>query len=281
MVNQTSILDKVREFQKICWDIDRQSVAYKKDMANWESIYVSRKISIWITYCLRNSRISPNQVTALWLILGLLGAFLLIPHVYWMSILAIFLLYIAWILDNVDGELARYKKEFSIAGNLLDMIGHEIIFPVVCGCLTFSMILRSESNFAIFFGLMATALVTPLAKMQENVKLLLCIKTMSLGNNFEDLQKPIEPADNDEDEEKRLKGFVFKILAIIFGQTGMIYLLFPAVILEVENIYLIFYGLGLLLMLIPKYLARAKELTKISEQPYLLKRLFRPEWMDL
>jgi phosphatidylglycerophosphate synthase len=276
MEKNASIFAKVKEIQKICWDISRQSEEYKNDMMNWERIYFTRKISIWITYFLRNSAISPNQVTALWVLLGIIGGFLLIFNIYWVSIFAFSLLFLSWILDNVDGELARHKKQYSIAGNFLDMIGHEIIFPVVFCCLTFSAVLQSQSNFIVFLGLLATAFATPMNKMQENAKLLLCIKAISQGVKLEISKSQVHPIS----ELKNLRRVAIKIIAIIFSEIGMFYLLFIAIVFKVENFYLCLYGLGLPLLFIPKYLIRTRELIKIAEDPSLLKKLFRPEWMD-
>ncbi len=288
MKTNQNLFSKVRDIQKRCWDIDRQTHAYKADMANWDTIYVTRKLSIWITYVLRHSPLTPNTVTAFWVGLGLLSAVLLIPHLYGVSLLAVLLLYLTWILDNVDGELARYKQQFSIAGNLLDMLGHEIIFSTVFACLTFSMILQHQSTFYICTGLLATVFVTPMTKIQENVKLLLCLQALSQGHTLE-RAKPSMPSESDseaKDREFKLKfkfiskSVVSSLVAILFSQTGMMYLLIIAVLCKIEPTYLAFYGIGLPLLFVPKYLARSKELVEISENLDLLSRLFRPKWLD-
>jgi len=280
MGNKERIFSKIKEIQKICWDVEDQSDEFKEDMANWETIYITRKISIWITYFLRDSRLTPTQITGLWIFLGILGAFLFIFNMYWVSLLAIGLLYLSWVLDNVDGELARYKKQFSIAGNLLDMLGHEIIFPAIFASLTLSRILLGENIVPIFSGLLATAFVTPLTKMQENVKLLICIKALSQGDKFEIKNRIMSPHLNEKDNRQNIKDVMAKIMAIIFSQTVMLYFLIVAVIFKIETIYLTFYGLGLPLMIIPKYVARAKALTHMTQDDPSLKKLLRPEWMD-
>jgi phosphatidylglycerophosphate synthase len=276
MQNKSSIFAKVKGIQKICWDINWQSGEYKNDMMNWERIYFTRKISIWITYFLRNSAISPNQVTALWVLLGIIGGFLLLFNLYWVSIFAFFLLFLSWILDNVDGELARHKKQYSIAGNFLDMVGHEIIPPVIFCCLTFSAVLQNQSHLTVFLGLLATAFATPMNKMMESAKLLLCMKAISQGVKLEISKNQIHAIS----ERKNFKKVTIKIVAVIFSEVGMFYLLFIAIVFKVENLYLSLYGLGLPLLFIPKYLIRSKELKKIAEDPSLLKQLFRPEWLD-
>ena len=280
MDNQKNLLRKIREFQKICWDIERQSDEFKSDISNWERIYVTRKISIWITYLLRNSKITPNQITVLWVFLGAFGALLFAFDDYWMSLAALFCIYASFILDNVDGELARYKRQYSIEGSLIDMLGHQVIFPLVFGCLTFSEVLRGGSSIIIFLGLLATALVTPLTKMQENVWLLLCIKALAVTGKFEDLKETQAEKTASEKEKRSLLESMAAIIGLLFTQSAMFYLLVPAVVFDFKQAYLSFYGIGIPLVFIPKYFARARVLRRMAAAPRLLKRQFRPEWLD-
>ncbi len=282
MDNKKELFRKIREFQKICWNIDLQPDECKMGASKWKQIYLSRKISIWITYFLRNSNITPNQITALWVFLGALGAFLFVFDDYWKSVAAVLLLYASWILDNVDGELARFKKQFSIEGNLLDMLGHQVIFPLVFGCLTFSLVNQGGSRILIFLGFLATALVTPLTKMQENVWLLLCIKTLAGGDKLEEIKQSRGPGiktkirGEKRDYMKSMTSFISKL----FTHFAILYLLILAVVLDLKHIYLAFYGIGIPLVFIPKYLVRARELRKIAAAPFLLEEQFRSEWLD-
>ena len=277
MNNKKNLFKRIRKFQKICWDIDKQSDEYKNNIFNWESIYVTRKISIWITYFLRNTKVTPNQITALWFFLGILGACLLIYNDYTISLLALVLLYFSWILDNVDGELARYKKQFSIEGNFLDMLGHQVVIPMVFCCLTFSMIIQGENPILIFLGLLATTLVTPLTKMQENVWLLLSIKALAHGDKFDNCQKP-QPITGKE--KKTFRKLIITFVAMFFTHRGIFYLLIFTVLFDLTKIYLVFYGIGIPVVFIPRYLGRARELKTIAKDPYLLKNQFSPEWLD-
>lgn len=277
MENRQSIFIKIREFQKACWDVDEQSAHFKKDITNWEPIYISRKISIWISFFLRNTKITPNHVTGLWFFIGVLGAFLFIFRTHWASLLGVFLIYLAWILDNTDGELARYKKIYSLRGNLLDMVAHGVIFPCIFGALTFSCVLAGESTLFILPGLLATIFVTPVTKMQENVKLLLSLNLLYKHNHAETFEKRTDPAVNER--ESIFQKPVAKVIALIYSQTAILYLLIVATVFERETLFLLFYGLGLPLVLIPKYMARAKDLERIEKNPDALKKLLRPEWL--
>lgn len=83
-----------------------------------------REISLHIDPYLVNTKITPNQLTYLMVVVGVIGgAALLIPGLTG-AILAVVLFQIYLLLDCVDGEVARWRKQTSITGVYLDRIGH-------------------------------------------------------------------------------------------------------------------------------------------------------------
>jgi len=84
-----------------------------------------RKICIRITWFLAHvDFITPNSVTVFNIFLAILGGFvLLIPGLYG-PLLYLFVVWTFVVLDGVDGELARFKKMQSPAGEYFDMVAH-------------------------------------------------------------------------------------------------------------------------------------------------------------
>lgn len=83
-----------------------------------------REISLRWTRHLVNTGISPNQLTHLMVLAGVLaGAALLIPGLAGAFIAAL-LIQLYLLLDCVDGEVARWRKQTSITGVYLDRVGH-------------------------------------------------------------------------------------------------------------------------------------------------------------
>lgn len=83
-----------------------------------------REISLHIDPYLVNTRISPNQLTCLMVVVGVIGgAALLVPGLTG-AILAVVLFQVYLLLDCVDGEVARWRGQTSITGVYLDRIGH-------------------------------------------------------------------------------------------------------------------------------------------------------------
>ncbi|MBU1706410.1 CDP-alcohol phosphatidyltransferase family protein, partial [bacterium] len=90
---------------------------------------IVRRISIYFTWLLLHTPLSANQVTVLQIIVGVIGSLLLIPPNYGWNLLGILLLQFGYVLDCCDGEVARYRKQSSVGGVFLDLIGHEIVIP--------------------------------------------------------------------------------------------------------------------------------------------------------
>ena len=91
--------------------------------------YFIRPLSLYVTYFALRLGLSANQVTVLQTVFGLAGAICLaLPSAAW-SILAILFLQFGFVLDNVDGEVARFRNQVSLTGKYLDTIGHTIVVP--------------------------------------------------------------------------------------------------------------------------------------------------------
>ncbi len=91
---------------------------------HWAGRLYMREISLHIDPYLVNTRITPNQLTYLMVVVGVMGgAALLIPGLTG-AILAVVLFQVYLLLDCVDGEVARWRRQTSITGVYLDRIGH-------------------------------------------------------------------------------------------------------------------------------------------------------------
>ncbi|MCP3818296.1 CDP-alcohol phosphatidyltransferase family protein [Streptomyces sp. A3M-1-3] len=101
-----------------------EGVKDRRSGEHWAGRLYMREISLRIDPYLVNTRITPNQLTYLMVVVGVLGgAALLIPGLTG-AILAAVLFQVYLLLDCVDGEVARWRKQTSITGVYLDRIGH-------------------------------------------------------------------------------------------------------------------------------------------------------------
>ncbi len=110
-------------FQQIA-EVYRQS---KKRRDNFWTEYVSRPPAAVLVYLLRGTSITPNQVSFLAISVAALGAALLIFWTTWLGLITAGLaLQLAYVIDCVDGQLARYKNMASPVGALLDFMLDEV-----------------------------------------------------------------------------------------------------------------------------------------------------------
>lgn len=90
---------------------------------HWGGRLYMREISLRITRILATTKVTPNQLTYLMTLAGVLAApALLVPGV-WGAVLGVVMVQLYLLLDCVDGELARWKQQFSLSGVYLDRVG--------------------------------------------------------------------------------------------------------------------------------------------------------------
>ncbi len=89
---------------------------------HWAGRLYMREVSLRVDRHLVNTKITPNQVTYVMTLAGALAApALLVPGI-WGAVLGVVMVQLYLLLDCVDGELARYKKQYSLAGVYLDRV---------------------------------------------------------------------------------------------------------------------------------------------------------------
>jgi phosphatidylglycerophosphate synthase len=93
-------------------------------------------ISPYITSLLVKTKITPNQVSMFWILLGTLGFILIGFGEYKLAVLGVVLYHIAQLFDYVDGEMARTLGKKTIGGVYLDEIAqvlHRSLLLVMAG----------------------------------------------------------------------------------------------------------------------------------------------------
>jgi phosphatidylglycerophosphate synthase len=122
--------------------------------------YLNRTVSAILTRGLLNFRVTPNQVTGLSLLAGLVGAWLLGGEGVVRSLLGLILFQLSIILDHVDGEIARLKHQYSRLGKWLDNFSDHAVDLAVIGFLTWRVAKGHPVAYFIVLGLAAALGVT-------------------------------------------------------------------------------------------------------------------------
>ena len=89
--------------------------------------YIARPAAVPLIWVLQNSRVTPNQVTVGSFILALAACFMfvILPG-YWGLLASVLMLEASYVLDCVDGQLARLKGQSSKVGALFDFLMDEL-----------------------------------------------------------------------------------------------------------------------------------------------------------
>ncbi len=89
--------------------------------------YLSRPFGAALAYALRDTRVTPNQVSILAFLTACVGAAVMVAWTDHAGLIVAVLIYqLAYIIDCADGMLARLRRTASKAGHLLDFLGDEL-----------------------------------------------------------------------------------------------------------------------------------------------------------
>ncbi len=132
-------------------DIYRQS---KKKRDNFWTEWISRPPAAVLVWMLKGTRVTPNQVSFLAITVAAGGCAALIFWRSWLGlIVAGLVLQLAYIIDCVDGQLARLKSMSSPVGALLDFMLDEVKAFMVIASATTRLYLQSSDPRWLLIGL--------------------------------------------------------------------------------------------------------------------------------
>ena len=123
------MVESIKELKKIC----------QKENDNWYGRYFVRKISIYITKLLLKTEVTPNQISGLSILIGIIAGIFFVFGNYWYTLVGALLLLLSNIVDCVDGEIARYRKSVSVAGKYIESLNDYIVHPFIFVCISFGL----------------------------------------------------------------------------------------------------------------------------------------------
>ena len=112
------------------------SIFARNSGEHWAGRLYVRRYSARVTRLLIPTRVTPNALTWGMLAVGLAAAAVLTLPGVWPAVAAVLLIQLQILLDCSDGELARWRRQFSPAGVYLDRLGHyvtETALPIGLG----------------------------------------------------------------------------------------------------------------------------------------------------
>lgn len=103
----------------------------RRNCDTWHGLHIARKISIYITCLFVKMRINAMGATTIFLLNGIAAALMFSFGGRVNTLIGALLLQLWYVLDHVDGEVARYNEESSLTGVYYDEVIHYIVHPLV------------------------------------------------------------------------------------------------------------------------------------------------------
>ena len=95
----------------------------RRNGEHWAGRWYMRRLSIRATWAFVDTPVTPNQLTGVMTVVGVLGGVALAFPGLWTAVLAALLIQLYLLLDCSDGELARWRRTTSVTGVYLDRVG--------------------------------------------------------------------------------------------------------------------------------------------------------------
>lgn len=127
-----------------------------KTVGNWMVRRILRDAALPITWLLLHTPVTANQVTLAAILVGVLGASLLGCESNLMFLLGTLLLQFWYLLDHVDGQIARYRQTDCLTGRFFDFLMHHVVHGIVLFFLGFYVYRLRDENIFVLWGFFAS-----------------------------------------------------------------------------------------------------------------------------
>lgn len=159
---------------KLCKDIERKTMSpAKKAMAknDYFAFYVGRSLSYLLTVPFVKTNITPNQISYLSIIPLIVGFIIMIFTTDFVVLLLAWFLFFLWnLLDGVDGNLARYREQYSKDGSVVDaMAGYVAMVLTYFGAGIVAAHLTDSDIYIILGALSGISLIFPRLVMHKYI----------------------------------------------------------------------------------------------------------------
>lgn len=198
-----------------------------------------RHVSIYVTKLFLYTPITANQVTLLFIVIGVISVFLFTAGDYWKNSLGAILLIFYHILDEVDGEIARYRRTVSDRGVFLDLIGHSIINTSVFAGIGIGLYRNYQNVNTLFIGFIAVISMGLLYGIRSNKMFILSKK---IDTHLENPSMDIKIFTKNKLQIKRLWG-KFARSSTLWMTPPLIHLILIFSLMNKLYILLLLYGI--------------------------------------
>jgi hypothetical protein len=149
------MVESIKELRKICYE----GSAKKRPL--YMELF-TMKISIYVTKLFLYTPIHADQVSMLMILLAIFGSGLIAFGSVWAMFIGITIIHFTVILDNVNGEVARYYKEGSLIGSFLEETYHVLSTPFIFFAFGYGIFNQTGIKYALIFGFLCSVFAHPI-----------------------------------------------------------------------------------------------------------------------
>jgi phosphatidylglycerophosphate synthase len=240
-------MESIEELRKIC-----QSHISKE--TNFRLELTLRKFSIYLTKIFIYMGLTGNQITMMMMILGIISSFFFMPGKYYYSLIGIILFELHLLLDFVDGEVARYRKETSLKGTYLDYMTHAIVNPLIFIGLSIGAYFSNPLQIIPNWVFIVIGFITAYSQSVGGVLRLKKYELLVDKNHFDKLKELRFRYKN----VRNLRGLKNSVIAFFRIGSGFNVLLF-AVIFNLIPYLMLIYGLFMPFMFLLRFIKEIKK----------------------
>jgi len=122
---------------------------------NWFTEHIARPPAAIVVYAVRDTRITPNQVTFISAVVAAGAAALFALDTSYLGLLLAAIVFeLSFVLDCADGQLARLRKVASPIGHLLDFMMDELKAMLIYACVAVRLWQQRSDPHMLVYGLL-------------------------------------------------------------------------------------------------------------------------------
>jgi len=145
---------------------------------------IIRWFSVYPLKLLLYTNISANQLSMAWMLLGLIAGVFLIKGDYWWSLSGMILYQFAYLIDQLDEPVARYKKQTNLGGEYLDEHTKYLHRTALLAFMSIGAFNKFQNPIYIYAGLISVLFI-----LMDQIMRLKPFHIYSLNNKFKELKK--------------------------------------------------------------------------------------------
>lgn len=143
------MVETIKELRRICYENSKGKRPLYMEL-------VTMRISIYVTKLLLYTPIKADHVTISMILLSIFGSVLMAFGTLNLMLIGILIIHFTLVLDNVNGEIARYKKQGNMTGTFLEFLYHDATIALIFFSAAYGVFLQTGSKSVLIFGFLAS-----------------------------------------------------------------------------------------------------------------------------